>query len=791
MRPSFDTFSAQRPKAGKPVKEGEDVTAIQQRLVRRTGVMHIQVRRGWVSTEYLRPRFPQFEAWKTHTAEVLEARRIELENEALRQAAERFSHFSSMLSEKLGARSDMSLSSTKDRLRSFHTAWLPAAHLELYTKLRDVLDHPPDNEDKLLPEAEMQLLLENLVICACWDDPGTETAGITRDTAIELIRVVCRVPSREGCPSRAVCEFSSKQHGHFIAYYKERREVQALSKAYSNCLLMAIDLAQPDVFTALLECTPAADITCDDLRAVLAVAASDETASAAMLCPLLRKCKPEAVIRTLMDAPIAAVDVLGVERRIQGKGWMLLADVQAADALENAELSSVASLYVKDNTCPVAYCDRGTMQAIARQHGIHKQLEPPAFMYIERATSGGDDMSCAMGPAESVGQQLALVQKKKKNRGGDTPDELDRLNRNSLADSANADLKTVLGSPALMTVVAEYFTSLPLPVAVCDLPVNVLYRTLAHLAASEPTLQCLATLACGLLTHDSVIQCDKLGMTLLHAAAKAGRLDNLRFLLDKVLDKAAALDLRTVAGMTPLHLAAKGGHIDCVQLLLKSGAAVDGLPSRLGLTPLHMAVALSVPPNPAQEAGWCGVVSLLLQGKGKKTAWQANQAGQSPMSIVMANQGMQQSGLGEVFDRRSKSVDFDTFSVHGLVRDACREHQEGRDDRCINRLRAALTSQNVNSKSPADGKTALHVCRAAPVAELLVKAGADIAARDEVQNTPLHDFCRDGVSAELCLVVLKAGAEYVSQPTVVLWFRFEAAVLTEASSHSGTFHDQS
>ena len=29
----------------------------------------------------------------------------------------------------------------------------------------------------------------------------------------------------------------------------------------------------------------------------------------------------------------------------------------------------------------------------------------------------------------------------------------------SLADSANADLKTVLGSPALMTVVAEYFTS--------------------------------------------------------------------------------------------------------------------------------------------------------------------------------------------------------------------------------------------------------------------------------------------------------------------------------------------
>ena len=329
-----------------------------------------------------------------------------------------------------------------------------------------------------------------------------------------------------------------------------------------------------------------------------------------------------------------------------------------------------------------------------------------------------------------------LVQQQKKNRGGDTPDELNRLNRNSLADSGNADLKTVLGSPALMTVVAEYFTSLPLPVAVCDLP-TVHYRNLAHLAASEPTLQCLATFPCGSLTHDRVIQCDKLGMTLIHAAAKAGKLDNLRFLLDKVLDKAAALDLRTVAGMTPLHLAAKGGHIDCVQLLLENGAAVGGLPSRLGMTPLHMAVSLSVPPNPTQEANWCGVVTLLLQGKGKKTAWQANQAGESPMSIVMANQGMQQSGLGEVFDRRSKSVDFDTFSVHGLVRDACREHQEGRDDRCITRLRAALTSQNVNNKSPVDGKTALHICRAAPVAELLVKAGADIAARDKVENTPL------------------------------------------------------
>jgi ankyrin repeat protein len=75
---------------------------------------------------------------------------------------------------------------------------------------------------------------------------------------------------------------------------------------------------------------------------------------------------------------------------------------------------------------------------------------------------------------------------------------------------------------------------------------------------------------------------DGLSSTLLHAAARDGRLEMARLLLDS----GAEVDARTAGGETPLHLAAEGGHQEMIRLLLRSGAAVNNRDS-LGRTPLH------------------------------------------------------------------------------------------------------------------------------------------------------------------------------------------------------------
>ncbi|EQC30461.1 TKL protein kinase, variant 1 [Saprolegnia diclina VS20] len=74
------------------------------------------------------------------------------------------------------------------------------------------------------------------------------------------------------------------------------------------------------------------------------------------------------------------------------------------------------------------------------------------------------------------------------------------------------------------------------------------------------------------------------GYTPLNWAASEGQLEVVRFLLEK----GAAIDVKTMLGRTPLHWAASEGHLEIVRLLLTKGAAID-VKTKKGETPLMLA----------------------------------------------------------------------------------------------------------------------------------------------------------------------------------------------------------
>ena len=103
----------------------------------------------------------------------------------------------------------------------------------------------------------------------------------------------------------------------------------------------------------------------------------------------------------------------------------------------------------------------------------------------------------------------------------------------------------------------------------------------------------LATLRFLLKGGARVTARDSFGMTALHHAARAGRTEAVRFLLNLNMEMRmprAPLEADTNAEERPLHLAAAGGHLDTVCMLLKNGAH-PGKTNYLGQSALHLAVS--------------------------------------------------------------------------------------------------------------------------------------------------------------------------------------------------------
>lgn len=77
---------------------------------------------------------------------------------------------------------------------------------------------------------------------------------------------------------------------------------------------------------------------------------------------------------------------------------------------------------------------------------------------------------------------------------------------------------------------------------------------------------------------------DKDGLTPLELAAKHGRVEVCRYLLDN------GADLNAGSGFGPLNYAAWKGHFEVVELLINKGADVNARISHGMMTPLHNAV---------------------------------------------------------------------------------------------------------------------------------------------------------------------------------------------------------
>ena len=79
---------------------------------------------------------------------------------------------------------------------------------------------------------------------------------------------------------------------------------------------------------------------------------------------------------------------------------------------------------------------------------------------------------------------------------------------------------------------------------------------------------------------------DNNGYNALHAAARHGRTDAVRLLVEQE----PLMDAVTRDGFTALHLAARHGHTDTMRSLIKHGASPDALTGDFLFTPLHLAV---------------------------------------------------------------------------------------------------------------------------------------------------------------------------------------------------------
>ena len=90
------------------------------------------------------------------------------------------------------------------------------------------------------------------------------------------------------------------------------------------------------------------------------------------------------------------------------------------------------------------------------------------------------------------------------------------------------------------------------------------------------------------LSAEDLAQKDREKNTALHLACEGGEKETVQLILDKAENVEVLISEQNVRGEAPIHFAARKGSEDIVELLLKKGVAKD-IKDNHGCTPLHHA----------------------------------------------------------------------------------------------------------------------------------------------------------------------------------------------------------
>ena len=259
----------------------------------------------------------------------------------------------------------------------------------------------------------------------------------------------------------------------------------------------------------------------------------------------------------------------------------------------------------------------------------------------------------------------------------------------------------------------------------------------------------------------------------LQLAAEQGRLEIARLLLERGADVEGGLE---GYGWSPLQLAAHWGHRELAQLLLARGARLDI--AAAGLLGDAAAVARLLEANPAlatapalggapplHYAATCPVARVLLEGgaslesvdsrgatpldaalgrgpRGRSVAALLIERGASPDPCQLAALGWTERLLRRI-DADPAALGFrGRIGVNEVVGTPLHAAVHGGHGA----LAAVLIRRGADVGARADmGQTPLHLCATAGMARLLVEAGADPAAVDHEHGTTPLTWARVGL----------------------------------------------
>ena len=118
---------------------------------------------------------------------------------------------------------------------------------------------------------------------------------------------------------------------------------------------------------------------------------------------------------------------------------------------------------------------------------------------------------------------------------------------------------------------------------------------------------------------------DRCGSSALHYASEEGRIELVKFLVEK----GGIINAMNMWDKTPLHSACAKGHVEIVKYLVDHGARIEATSNKKGFTPLHLA---------SQFNHRCIVEYLLENGadaSAQAEVWKRNPSALSPVAIVV------------------------------------------------------------------------------------------------------------------------------------------------------------